>query len=98
MINRLQQYHTALRATGSSGYPNMSFYNPQHQQPPFPLAGSPEPLYDPYQRLAPMPTMKRYQQQPQMSLGLKRYGSGLPGWRPQSTNLLNARPTLDYRR
>ena len=93
MINRLQQYHTALRSTGSSGYPNMSFYNPQHQQPPFPLAGSPEPLYDPYQRLAPPPAMKRYQQQPQMSLGLRRYGVKTAAGRPFFNN-----PAPDYLR
>ncbi len=79
MINRLQQYHTALRATGSSGYPNMSFFNPQHQQPPFPLGGQMEPLYDPYQRLAPMQGMRRYQQKPQRSLGLMRYGRTVTG-------------------
>lgn len=74
MIDALRRYHTALRSTGSSGYPNMSFFNPQHQQMPFPLAGQIEPLYDPYQRLTAMPGIKRYQQQPQQSLGIRRYG------------------------
>ena len=85
MLDRLQNYHSALRMTGSSGYPNMSYYNPQHQQQPYPLAGAPEQYYDPYQRLPPTPPRRTYRQRPQQSLGVNhRYGTrspyGLPAY------------------
>lgn len=87
MIDALRSYHTMLRSTGSSGYPNMSLYNPQHQQPPFPLAGQVEPLYDPYQR---MPT-RTYSQMPQQSIGLGRaYTFQRPRTYATSTNLLQS--------
>jgi hypothetical protein len=68
MIDRLAAYHTALRSTGSSGYPNMSYQNPMHQQQPFPLGGVYQPLSDPYQRLL-NPT---YPQQPIQTIGIPR--------------------------
>lgn len=74
MIDALRSYHTMLRSTGSSGYPNMSLYNPQHQQMPFPLAGQVEPLYNPYQRIPE----RTYSQVPQQSIGMgRRYMSGI---------------------
>jgi hypothetical protein len=65
MIDRLAAYHTALRSTGSSGYPNMSYQNPMHQQQPFPLGGIQQPLNDPYQRML-------YPRQPIPSIGIPR--------------------------
>lgn len=81
MIDYLQRYHNQLRASGGSGYPNMSYYNPQHQQSPYPLAGdpnqygSPEMYYNPYDRLNQVRSKRTYQQRPQSSLWLsQRYG------------------------
>jgi hypothetical protein len=82
MIDRLAAYHTQLRATGSSGYPNMSLFNPQHQQSPFPLGGTSEMLHNPYARLQ-VPRQRMYQQMPQQSLGLRRrYGQRTPAHMP----------------
>lgn len=92
MIDALRTYHTMLRSSGSSGYPNMSFFNPQHQQQPFPLAGQVEPLYNPYQRLGPIGPRRSYQQQPQQSLMIgRRYGvksySSRPSYNNQNSDL-----------
>lgn len=85
MIDALRTYHTMLRSSGSSGYPNMSFFNPQHQQQPFPLAGQVEPLYNPYQRLP----ARTYSQTTQQSIGIgPKYMLQKPRTYSTSTNLL----------
>lgn len=51
MIDQLQLYHTLLKQSSSSGYPNLSYFNPQHQQSPFPLGGVQNRYSNPYDRL-----------------------------------------------
>lgn len=90
MIDQLQRYHTMLRSAGSSGYPNLSLFNPMHQQQPYPLAGMQQPLSNPYQRLPEMkyPWKQRTQQQ---AAGLRRYMTAAP-WRQQAPRTFNNPP------
>ncbi len=69
-MDPLQIYHTALRATASSGYPNMSYYNPMNTRPPagMDMAGD---MFQAYRRV--------YPQQPQKSFGIRRRASK-PYW------------------